>query len=80
MVRPRGESVSISRSEIRSLADALAPLIARFPSRARAAESMGLSDGSIAKIVRRPASLSISRVVLDDLGRATGIDTSRFGA
>jgi len=78
--RPRGGSIVLARSEIKALADALDPIIKSFPSRSVAARSIGLSDGTIAKFTKRPAALSISRTVVEDVGRATGIDVSRFGA
>lgn len=78
--RPRGGSVELSRSEVRRIADALEPIIQRFPNRTLAAKSIGISDGTIARFTRRPASLSISRTVVDDVCKATGIDASKLGA
>lgn len=78
--RKRGESLMLSRSEIARLADALAPIIAQYPRRDLAAKAIGISDGTIAKLTRRLGALSISRTVVDDVGRAVGIDVSGFGA
>lgn len=79
MRRP-GETLSLSRSEAARIADAMAPLIARYGSRRRTAAETGLSQGTIQAAVSRRASLRITRGTLDAISEVTGLDTRGMGA
>jgi hypothetical protein len=73
-------SVMLSRSEACAMADAVKPLVDRYGSRKAAAVELKLTESAIQKAVSRKTSLTITRSLLNDIMRITGLDTTRFGS
>lgn len=72
--------VTLSRSEAMLLADKLEPIVLSYGSRKAAALALGVTETALQRGVSRKAALRIERRLLNDIGRVTGIDTSRMGA